>query len=229
MNRAAGSNRPTPGRPRTPRLGRPPLVDRQSIVRAAIGVGFGAITMTAVAEHLGIKHSTLYRYFANRDELITAAVDLAVAEASWPEPEGDWRNVLNEHTWATFRLLDANPGLATQIGSLRIDSAAYGAVSHRAVTALLDLGFGAEEAILAHDLVHEQVLMFFTAGQRQGDAVGDIERTAELRRAMLEDALPDVDPRLRDALTHVVQGPPADWFARKLAVILDGIAAFAPS
>ena len=197
-------------------------------MRAAAAVGFGAITMTAVAEHLGIKHSTVYRYFANRDELITAAVDSVVAEASWPAPEGDWRNVLSEHVWATFRLLERHPGLAAQISSLHIDSAAYGTVSHRAVTALLDRGFGAEEAILAHDLAHEQVLMFFMAGRRQGEAAGNPEEAAGLRRAMLKDALPDLDPRLHNALTRIVTDQPAEWFARKLKVIIDGIASLAP-
>ncbi|MFB9834716.1 TetR/AcrR family transcriptional regulator [Actinoallomurus acaciae] len=225
---ATGPNRAASGRPRTPRVGRPPLVDRQSIVRAAVEVGFDAITMTAVAEHLGIKHSTLYRYFANRDELITAAVDSAVTETTWPTPAGDWRNVLSEYAWATFHLLERHPGLAAQISSLRIKSAAYGAVSHRTVTALLDHGFGGQEAILAHDIVHEQILMFFMAGQRQGEAAKDPEQAAGLRRAMLKDALPDLDPRLRAPLTRIVTYRPADWFSRKLDVIIDGIAALAP-
>lgn len=213
---------------RTPRLGRPPQVDREAIVRAALAVGFGQLGMSSVAQRLGIKHSTLYRYFATRDALVTAAVDAVVTEAEWPEPEGQWRRDLGGHAWATFRLLDRYPGLATHIVSLRIDSAAYGEVSHRTVTHLVDLGFTAENAILAYDLVHEQVLMFFLAGQHRDEPAKTPDQAALLRREMLPDALPNVDPRLREALTGIVTGSPGEWFARKLDVLLDGLAGLAP-
>ncbi|WNI18921.1 TetR/AcrR family transcriptional regulator [Actinacidiphila sp. ITFR-21] len=221
--------RPGAGRGmRTPRLGRPPQVDREAIVRAAVAVGFGQIGMTSVAQHLGIKHSTLYRYFATRDALVSAAVDAVVAEADWPEPGDQWRRQLSDHAWATFRLLERHSGLAAQIVSLSVDSAAYGEVSHRTVTALVDLGFAPEDAILAYDLVHEQVLMFFLAGQRRGEPARTPDEAARMRREMLPDALPKVDPRLREALAGIVTGSPGDWFARKLDVLLDGLGGLAP-
>ncbi|WP_329139979.1 TetR/AcrR family transcriptional regulator [Streptomyces sp. NBC_01476] len=224
------AGRPGPARAmRTPRLGRPPQVDREAIVRAAVAVGFDQIGMTSVAQHLGIKHSTLYRYFATRDALVTAAVDAVVTEADWPEPGGPWRRQLSEHAWATFRLLERHSGLAAQIVSLTVDSAAYGEVSHRTVTALVDLGFAPRDAILAYDLVHEQVLMFFLAGQRRGEPAKTPDQAATMRREMLPDALPNVDPRLRDALTDIVTGSPGDWFARKLDVLLEGLAGLAPA
>jgi hypothetical protein len=46
---------------------------------------------------------------------------------------------------------------------------------------------------------------------------------------MLQEALPDVDPRLHDALTRIVGGPPKEWFARKLTVLLDGLTPLAPA
>ncbi|MFI6348464.1 TetR/AcrR family transcriptional regulator [Streptomyces sp. NPDC050560] len=209
---------------RTPKVGRPALVDRAAIVRAAVAVGFGRIGMTSVADRLGIKHSTLYRYFPTRDALITAAVDAAVTGAEWPRPAGGWRELLRAQAWAAFRLLESHPGLAAHIVSLRVDSDAYGDIAHRVVTALLDRGFTAEDAILAHDLVHEQVLMFFLAGGRDEGAPTTPERARLLRRDMLPEALPRVDPRLRQALTDVVTGDPRDWFARKLDVLLAGLA-----
>jgi AcrR family transcriptional regulator len=213
---------------RTPRLGRPPQVDREAIVRAALAVGFGRLGMSSVAQQLGIKHSTLYRYFATRDALVTAAVDAVMAEVEWPEPCGQWRRDLGGHAWAIFRLLARYPGLAAHIVSLRTDSDAYGEVSHRTVTQLVDLGFTAENAILAYDLVHEQVLMFFLAGPRRDEPAQTPDQAARPRREMLPDALPNVDPRLREALTGIVTGSPDDWFARKLDVLLDGLAGLAP-
>ncbi|SFE52996.1 transcriptional regulator, TetR family [Actinacidiphila alni] len=214
---------------RTPRLGRPPQVDREAIIKAALTVGFGQLGMSSVAQELGIKHSTLYRYFPTRDALISAAVDAVVTDTRWPEPSGQWRGDLGDHAWATFHLLDRYAGLAGHIVSLRIDSAAYGEVSHRMVTHLVDLGFTAENAILAYDLVHEQVLMFFLAGQRRDEPAKTADQAADLRREMLPDALPSVDPRLREALTGIVNGSPGDWFARKLDVLLDGLVVLAPT
>jgi AcrR family transcriptional regulator len=63
-------------------MGRPPLADRELILRAALEIGFAGLTMTAVGERLGVSHSTLYNYFRNRGELTMAAVD----SIDWPEP-----------------------------------------------------------------------------------------------------------------------------------------------
>ncbi|WP_435132401.1 TetR/AcrR family transcriptional regulator [Actinacidiphila sp. bgisy144] len=222
---------PAAGRaPRTPRLGRPPQVDREAIVRAAVTVGFGRLGMSTVAQRLGTKHSTLYRYFATRDDLVAATVDAVVAAADWPEPTGSWRQDLAAHAWATYRLLERHPGLAGHIVSLRGNSEAYGKVNGRVVSRLVDAGFRAESAILAHDVVHEQVLMFFLAGQGSGDdgEATTPQRAAELRREQLPDALEEIDPRLREALAGIVRGEPERWFARKLDVLLDGLAPLAP-
>jgi TetR/AcrR family tetracycline transcriptional repressor len=197
-------------------------------VQAALDVGFDRIAMTAVAERLGTKHPTLYRYFATRDDLVTAAVDHVVRQFRWPTPVDDWTTYLRGHALATFQLLTEHRGLASQIMSLRTASPAYEAVSRDAVFALLDLGFAATNAILAYDLVHEQVLVFFVAGQRGGERARTPDEAAEIRRAALDQALPAIDPRLRDATVEIVQIPPLDWFVRKLNVILAGLAHLAP-
>ncbi|MFJ6806020.1 helix-turn-helix domain-containing protein [Streptomyces anulatus] len=88
-------------RPR--RMGRPPMADREAIIAAALGIGFARLTMPAVAERLGISHSTLYRYFPSRDALAAAAADHAVDAIEWPEPEDDWRAFLTATAWAHGR------------------------------------------------------------------------------------------------------------------------------
>jgi hypothetical protein len=155
-------------------------------------------------------------------------MDHVVSAVSWPEPGHDWAAYLREHAWTTFRLLDEHPGLAGQVMSLRAAATAYRQVSRQTVTALLDLGFGAAEAILAYDLVHELVLLFFLAGQRQGDPARTPDEAAELRRGLVRQARPAVDPRLFEALVQIVNGPPRDWFARKLDVLITGLASLAP-
>jgi AcrR family transcriptional regulator len=230
MSPTAGPHpaRPSSDQDTRPRRGRPPTLAAADIVLAAVEVGFGRIAMTTVAERLGTRHSTLYRYFATRDDLVIAAMDHVVSAVTWPEPGDDWAGYLREHAWTTFRLLDEHPGLAGQVMSLRAAATAYREVSKRTVTALLDLGFGAAEAILAYDLLHELVLLFFLAGQRPGDTARTPDEAAQLRRDLVRQSRPEGDPRLLEALVQIVNGPPREWFARKLDVLITGLASLAP-
>lgn len=220
---------PTEPRPRA-RRGRPPSVDRDAIVRAAVAVGFDQLAMTSVADRLGVRHSALYRYFPTRDELAAAAVDHVVDQARWPEPTSDWRAHLDAYARCHFALLEQHPGLAREIVSLKIDSPSYQAVGYRAMAALTDLGFTPENAILACDLVAEQALFFFLAGQPAApDPSSTTTEAATRRRALMASTPPDAAPAIHTAMNRVVTGPPQAWFARKLDTVLNGITHLAPS
>ena len=171
----------------------------------------GAVRLAALVAPSGVPG----RLGRRAEEMVPRGVEVpAVMEAaSWPGPAADWRTSLREHArantpaqthlrehaWAAFRLLDRHSGMAARIGSLRVASPAYGEVSHRAVTALLDLGFAPADAILAHDLVHE-------AGPDVLHPVSGPVRPPRARRrprpcaTTLPDALPDGDARPHDAL-----------------------------
>ncbi|OPC76557.1 hypothetical protein B4N89_46975 [Embleya scabrispora] len=224
----SGRERPANGVRRS--AGRPARVDREAIVRAAVAVGFDRLAMTTVADRLGVRHSTLYRYFPTRDALAAAAMDHVVEHAAWPKRrDGDWRSHLEAYAHCHFALLTDHRGLAGEIASLSVDSPAYRARVHRTVEALTARGFAAEDAILAADLVAEQALFFFLAGQGSGtDAAPGPEQAAERRRALLAVAPPGADPVVHAAMTRIVTGPPENWFARKLTTLLDGIARLAP-
>lgn len=214
---------------RTPKLGRPSQVGRQAIVEAAVAVGFEDLSVSAVARHLGVKHSTLYRYFSSKEELIAAAADQVVAAASWPAPRAGWRPYLRAVARTTFLLFEEHPGLAMQIAGMRVSLAALARQSASTASVLVDLGFDAESAVLAQDLVNELVLLYFLAGQRSGDA-STPEDAAELRRNnLLGDITASADPPVADAFSRVIAGHPADWLTRKIEVVLDGIAASAPA
>ncbi len=69
-----------PGPARTRGVGRPvdPAKDREILAagrRLLFGVGPEAVTMEAVAREAGVAKPTLYRRFANRDELIAAVAE----------------------------------------------------------------------------------------------------------------------------------------------------------
>ncbi|MEU8872178.1 helix-turn-helix domain-containing protein [Streptomyces javensis] len=220
-------------RPR--RMGRPPMADQEAVIGAALGIGFSGLSMSAVAERLGVSHSTLYRYFPSRDALAAAAADHAVRAIEWPEPGDDWRAFLTATAWAHWRLHVANPGLAKEITALRLTGPALVDRDNRTGVALLRFGFVPQDAALIVDMLAELVIQAFLAvppvreggggAAAPGAADGQtVDAVQSRRRELIEPWLGAFDPRLRDVLAEAVSGPSADWFERKLNLFLLGVA-----
>src|ERR671910_1054184 len=88
---------------RTSRGGRPRDPSRDGVIRAAIlrllaEVGYGALTMDAVASEAGVGKSTIYRRWRTKQDLVVDTIsELNRAEASAPDTgslEGDLRQML---------------------------------------------------------------------------------------------------------------------------------------
>jgi AcrR family transcriptional regulator len=88
---------------RTSRGGRPRDPSRDGVIRAAIlrllaDVGYGALTMDAVASEAGVGKATIYRRWRTKEDLVVDTIsDLNRAEASPPDTgslEGDLRQML---------------------------------------------------------------------------------------------------------------------------------------
>jgi AcrR family transcriptional regulator len=89
--------------PRPSRGGRPRDPSRDGVIRAAIlrllaEVGYGALTMDAVASEAGVGKATIYRRWRTKQDLVVDTIsDLNRAEASPPDTgslEGDLRAML---------------------------------------------------------------------------------------------------------------------------------------
>jgi len=89
--------------PRPSRGGRPRDPSRDGVIRAAIlrllaDVGYGALTMDAVASEAGVGKATIYRRWRTKQDLVVDTIsDLNRAEASSPDTgslEGDLRQML---------------------------------------------------------------------------------------------------------------------------------------
>lgn len=216
------------------RMGRPPLVDRESIVRAAVSVGFDRLTVSAVADRLGVSHSALYRYFGSRDALASAAIDLCVESVEWPSPGSDWRELLRATAWSYWELYERHAGLAMEVATLRTTSQALVAISNRTGLALLDLGFSAEDAVLVFDMLGELVTQAFpgtspspaaASGAERPHTVSVVDGARQRRVELMRPWLDHYDPRLRDALAEAVGRSPAVQFEKKLEIFLAGVQA----
>ncbi|WP_251091755.1 TetR/AcrR family transcriptional regulator C-terminal domain-containing protein [Streptomyces sp. Caat 7-52] len=85
------------------------------ITRAALEIvdaeGLAALTMRRVAEEIGVRHTSLYRHVASRDELLVELVDHVLGEVV-PQTTGrGWRADLEQAAWEFRRVLLAHPAI----------------------------------------------------------------------------------------------------------------------
>lgn len=93
-----------------------PSLTVDQIVSVAMDVadrdGIDAVSMHGVAEELGYSKMALYRYFANKEELLAALVDAAVGEPpSLEEVAGGWRQRVEAYAEALFATWQQRPWL----------------------------------------------------------------------------------------------------------------------
>ena len=180
------------------------------MARAALAEGLPNLSMPTVARRLGVSHSTLYRYVHDRDDLLVAAMDLALREFDWPGTDMGWRDAMVSFADAMWRFLEQYPGMAeTSLVVPNLPGKALG-IADQYVVRLRAEGLSARDAVIAVD---------FTA---------DLTIAAEIgvrRMSRVFDT-----PRGRRSLRELYEGPDASRFERrgwlddKLAIMLDGLA-----
>ena len=94
-----------------------PALSRTAIVEAALAVadrqGLDAVSMRRVADELETGASALYVYIQNRDDLLDAMFDHAMAAvAEVALPEGDWRERLTSLLLLSISTASGHGGLA---------------------------------------------------------------------------------------------------------------------
>jgi AcrR family transcriptional regulator len=104
-------------RGRRPR--RRPAPGEDQIAAAAVAIadaeGLAAVTMRRLAGELGTGTTSLYRYVADKDELLERMVDSAYAEEPGSAiPTGDWRADLRAVALATLATMLRHPWLAAE-------------------------------------------------------------------------------------------------------------------
>ncbi|MCI3277961.1 TetR/AcrR family transcriptional regulator [Streptomyces cylindrosporus] len=103
--------------PRTPKIGRPARLSHELIVATAMQSDLATLTMRELAGRLGVSHSALYRWVADRDQLLDLISETMV-ERILPEgepTEDSWRDWLAELAWSMHDQFLAVPGYATHV------------------------------------------------------------------------------------------------------------------
>ncbi|MGH3165231.1 MAG: TetR/AcrR family transcriptional regulator [Trebonia sp.] len=96
-------------------------LSRTDIVTAAIAVADGegadAVSMRRVARELGVGAMSLYWHVESKEELHQLMVERVQAEASAPEPTGDWRADLRTYAFTARDALLRHPWAIDFLGS----------------------------------------------------------------------------------------------------------------
>ncbi|MFL6122819.1 TetR/AcrR family transcriptional regulator [Actinophytocola sp.] len=193
------------------RPGRPPSLTRDDVARAALEEGVTQLSMPVVARRLGVGHSTLYRYVHDRDDLLLAALDLALREFTWPPAEQDWRELLMSFADAVWRFLERYPGMAEATQVVPALPARALDIADEYVSRLRGAGLSRREALTAVSFVVELTVAAEISGRR----MNRVFETPRGRRS------------LQELFGEALSGDPASrrgWLHEKLAIMVDGLA-----
>lgn len=216
------------------RLGRPPKISEAEIADAVLAEGFAGLTVPAVAERLGVSSMTLYRHVPNRAGLLAAGWARVVDTATWPPLDLPWRELLAAHAHRLWDLLAEHPGVVTEM-SAAIFPPRMARLFDDLAVALVGQGFDPTQAMLAVDIVIDLTLDHRRGVETLAQQVeGSTESLREQIGAVWGEELSDGDDRgpaaaarraVRQAMSEAITEDPRVWFDRKLAVVLEGIAA----
>ncbi|RKN44068.1 TetR family transcriptional regulator [Streptomyces hoynatensis] len=124
-------------------------MSRELIVAAALRSDLGTLTMRELAADLGVSHSALYRWVADRDalfDLISEVMVERVLPADRPTADG-WRSWLARLAWAMHDEFGAVPGYAAHVARPhRHHQPSFGRLRARVIEAFALAGADPEQA-----------------------------------------------------------------------------------
>ncbi|MEQ1438838.1 helix-turn-helix domain-containing protein [Fontimonas sp. SYSU GA230001] len=200
-----------------PRVGRPPRVNAQAIIDAAIEIGLDGVTLKQVADRLGVAVATLYRHVRNRDELVRLAAFRVALTRRLPAPHSNnamhWSEIATGYAESLFESFTREPQLIHELVRGRLGPDVEIDFVEQFMAALRPHGFSAAECIRLHHAVAMLAIgaaagaSAVLAGQARG-----LPMAAAMRRA-LEERDPAELPLLRASLAEYLNVDPRAWFA----------------
>lgn len=139
-------------------------LSRDRILLAALGLadrsGVDAVTMRRLGEELGFEAMSLYRYLANKKDLLDGMLDLVLAEWQSPVRDDDWagavrtsarsvHDALRRHPWAARLLMTGS-----HIRPRRLD------YMESLIRTLREAGFDAEATYTVYHLLDGHIFGF---------------------------------------------------------------------
>ena len=208
------------------RQGRPARISRKAIAAAALELGLDGITLTAVAAHLGVDHSSLYRHIKDRRDMLLAAADLAIETLKRRGRAASWRGYVENAAESVWALYERYPGLANAIRELDATPPAGVRAFSETVAQLETMGFSRDDAILLLDSIMDMTIdsAIGWAQLRQASKAGRFVGDAMMQSwTEVAGTHPGLSPQV-EGMEAVMRGSPYRWWRRKLDLLLAGAA-----
>lgn len=193
-------------------------------VRLADREGAEGLSMRRLAGALGAGAMSLYRYVANKDELLDAMIDVVFTEIELPSADTDWRSAMRAEAVSTRDVLARHPWAIALMESRTTPGPAN--LRHReAVTACLrKAGFSVEMATHANWMLNSYVYGY--ALQAASLPFESAEELADMTEGVYLPQLPPTEfPYLNESAEALVAAgyDPTEEFAFGLDLILDAL------
>jgi AcrR family transcriptional regulator len=95
-------------------------LSRDRVLQAAVALadvnGIDALSMRRLAQDLGVEAMSLYHYFASKNDLLAAMLQVVYGEFERPAPDGDWRRELRRCAISAHHVLLRHPWACNLIG-----------------------------------------------------------------------------------------------------------------
>ena len=167
---------------------RSPLT-RERVLSTALALadqgGIESLSMRKLAQALDVVPMALYRHVANKDELLSALVDVVVGEIDPPETGPDWKTAMRRRILSARRVLLRHPWAARVIESRTDATPAVIGYFDEMIGLFRAGGFSIE---LTHHALHALGSRLLGFTQELFDDTPDVdpEAEAEMYRAMAE-------------------------------------------
>lgn len=193
-------------------------------VRLADREGAEGLSMRRLAGALGAGAMSLYRYVANKDDLLDAMIDVVFTEIELPSADTDWRSAMRAEAVSTRDVLARHPWAIALMESRTTPGPAN--LRHReAVTACLrKAGFSVEMATHANWMLNSYVYGY--ALQAASLPFESAEELADMTEGVYLPQLPPTEfPYLNESAEALVAAgyDPTGEFAFGLDLILDAL------
>ena len=202
-----------------------PALDREAIVRAALGIidtdGVDALSLRRLATSLGVTPMSLYWHVADKAELLELVGNAVLDEVVLPDPVGGWQEQLRGVHLAMFDAFLRHPN-TTDILAGRARFGASGlAAFERILAILLGVGLTPARVFDAYQSLYLFTLGFMATANRSPEFL-DAQRDG----ALYMQTLPaERYPSIRSVAPVIGQRPPRDRLEIGVDVVIDGIAA----
>lgn len=196
-------------------------LSREKVLESAVALvdreGLDALTMRRLGGELGVEAMSLYRYVANKSDLLDGVLERIAEEIELPEPSGDWRADSHLAGVRFYEILSDHPHALPLFASRPAVTPATMGILQRALALIAQGGFDPAECLRRFNLVLALV-------------VGYAMTSAEPREAPAVDyAALDSDefPILSQLAPIVGRTDPREQFGKGLADLLRGFDAIA--